>query len=122
MTTAAAATPPNPSCHDRVTTTCPVCQRSFTPVGRQAYCCGACRAAAYRRRRDNARPPVTVPAARPRRPLTVYECDHCGARAVGEQHCADCATFTRRVGTGGTCPCCEQPITVNELLDGHLTG
>jgi len=102
--------------------TCPVCQGSFTPAGRQTYCCGACRAAAYRRRRDTTRSPLTVPAARPRRPVTVYECDSCGARAVGEQRCADCATFTRRVGIGGTCPCCEEPVTVTELLGEQLTG
>jgi len=96
--------------------TCPVCQRPFTPAGRQTYCSGACRATAYRRRRDTARPPVTVPAARPRRPLTVYECDNCGARALGEQRCADCTTFTRRVGMGGTCPSCDEPVAVTELL------
>ncbi len=27
-----------PSCHDSVTMACPVCQGSFTPVGRQRYC------------------------------------------------------------------------------------
>ena len=98
-----------------VTMTCPVCQGPFTPVGRQRFCKDACRAAAYRRRRAAARPVVVVPAAVSRVPMTVYECDACGARAVGEQRCADCSTFMRRVGIGGACPHCEEPVTVAEL-------
>ncbi len=97
---------PEPSRHDGVTMSCPVCQVWFSPVGRQSYCSDACRAAAYRRRRAAGRPPVTVPPSQPRRPFSVYECDRCGARAVGEQYCAECATFMRRVGTGGSCPNC----------------
>ena len=108
--------PGAPSCHDGVTTDCPVCQRPFAPTGRQAYCCDACRAAAYRRRRDAGRPPVVVPATTPRRPITVYECDGCGARAVGEQRCDDCSTFMRRIGIGGCCPSCDEPVAVTELL------
>ena len=106
---------PPPSCHDAVTTICPRCQRAFTPVGRQKYCSGACRAAAYRRRRDADRPAVTVPRRRPRRPITVYECDTCGHRALGEQRCADCATFMRRIGLGGECPHCSEPVAVTDL-------
>jgi len=49
--------PQPPPRHDRVTT-CPVCQRSYTAAGRQTYCSGACRATAYRRRRNTAHPPV----------------------------------------------------------------
>ncbi len=116
MTSTGTDRPGPPSCHDGVTITCPLCQRRFSPVGRQAYCSDACRAAAYRRRRDAARPPVVVPAATPRRPITVYECDGCGTRAVGEQRCADCSTFMRRIGIGGCCPSCDEPVAVNELL------
>jgi hypothetical protein len=104
-----------PSRHDGLTTTCPVCQRQFRPLGRQAYCCEACRVAAYRRRRDAARP-VVVPSAQPRGPITVYECDGCGARAVGQQRCADCSTFMRRIGIGGSCPHCDEAVAVTELL------
>jgi len=109
--------PQLPSCHDTVTTTCPVCQHPFTPVGRQTYCSDACWAAAYRRRRDANRPPLTIPAGRPRRPVTVYECDTCGHRVVGQQRCDDCGTFMRRVGLGGPCPSCDHAVAVNELLD-----
>jgi len=96
--------------------TCPLCQQPFTPTGRQKYCSGACRAAAYRRRRDAATAPIVVPKTQPRRPITVYQCDSCGARTLGDQYCADCSTFMRRVGIGGPCPSCEEPIATTELL------
>lgn len=98
-----------------VTMACPVCGRAFIPIGRQRSCSGACRAAAHRRRRAAARPVVVIPTAMSRMPLTVYECDGCGSRAVGEQRCADCSTFMRRLGIGGACPGCDEPITVAEL-------
>ncbi len=113
--------PTSPSRHDAVTITCPICQHAFTPVGRQKFCSDACRASAYRRRRDAAQAPVVVPRAHPRRPITVYECDSCGARAVGEQRCTDCATFMRRVGIGGHCPSCDEPIAAVELLEQDKT-
>ena len=106
----------SPSCHDAVTMTCPVCLHSFAPVGRRKYCGDACRAAAYRRRRDAGHVTVALPRAQPRRPVTVYECDACGARALGDQRCDDCGTFMRRVGLGGLCPCCDEAVAVNELL------
>jgi predicted nucleic acid-binding Zn ribbon protein len=109
-------TPELPSCHDVVTTACPVCQHPFSPVGRQKFCSDACRAAAYRRRRNAGRPAVRVPIGRPRRPITVYECGSCGARAVGEQRCPDCATFMRKIGLGGECPHCGEAVAVAELL------
>ncbi len=112
--------PELPSCHDAVTMTCPICQRPFTPTGRRKFCSDACRAAAYRRRRDAARPPVVVPRAQPRRPITVYQCDTCGARALGEQRCEDCATFMHKIGIGGHCPSCSEPIAVNELLEQEV--
>ena len=106
-----------------VTMACPVCGESFTPVGRRRSCSDACRAAAYRRRRAAAyrrrraaaRPIVVVPARASRVPMTVHECDGCGARALGHQRCADCSTFMRRVGIGGACPCCDEAITIAEL-------
>jgi predicted nucleic acid-binding Zn ribbon protein len=110
-----------PSRHDGVTMTCPVCGDPFAPNGRRRFCTDACRAAAYRRRRNTATPPVTVPAAQPRRPITVYECGDCGTRTLGEQRCDDCSTFMTRVGIGGACPCCDEPITVAELVDQEVT-
>jgi len=40
--------------------------------------------------------PGTVPAAQPRRPITVYDRGRCAARALGEQRRTDCATLIRR--------------------------
>jgi hypothetical protein len=101
--------------------TCPLCQKVFTPLGRQKYCSDACRAAAYRRRRDANRPAVTVPKTQPRRPITIYECDTCGTRALGEQYCGDCSTFMRKIGLGGECPSCGEPIAITELLPQEHT-
>lgn len=112
--------PESPLRHDAVTMTCPVCQHTFVPNGRQKFCSDACRAAAYRRRRDAGHPPVVVPAARPRRPITIYECDGCGARALGQQRCDQCSTFMRRIGIGGTCPSCDEPIAITQLLDQEV--
>jgi predicted nucleic acid-binding Zn ribbon protein len=99
-----------------VTMACPVCGDPFIAVGRRRSCSDACRAAAHRARKAAARPVVVIPAAASRVPLTVYECDACGSRSVGEQRCADCSTFRRRVGIGGACPCCDESITVAELI------
>ena len=107
--------PEPPAAHDAVTMTCPVCQHAFVRAGRQRFCSDACRAAAYRRRR-HATPASILPTAHARRPITVYECDTCGTRAVGEQRCAHCATFMRKVGIGGSCPCCGEPVAVAELI------
>lgn len=107
-----------------VTMTCPTCGRPFEPTGRRRYCSDACRAAAYiyRRRRNAAKPALVLPEAQPRRPITVYECDDCGARArvVGHQYCEDCRSFMRRVGFGGHCPACGEPVAITELGDDGL--
>jgi hypothetical protein len=47
----------------------------------------------------------------------VYECDTCGARALGEQRCEECSTFMRRIGLGGLCPACDAPVAAKELID-----
>jgi len=48
----------------------------------------------------------------------VYQCPECEARLLGSQFCDDCHTFMRRLGPGGLTPCCGEPITFDELLDG----
>jgi len=109
-----------PSRNDPVTITCPVCQQSFARRGKRQWCSDACRAAAWRRRHQVAGPVLAVPAARPRRPITVYECQGCGARALGQQRCEECGTFMRKVGLGGPCPHCDEPVAVTELLDQEV--
>jgi hypothetical protein len=104
--------------NDPATIPCPVCARPFVPAGKRRYCRDACRVAAHRRRTHAAGPPVTAvpdPPA-PRRPHTVYQCDTCDTRQLGNQRCEDCGTFMRRVGYGGLCPSCDEPHTTDELL------
>ncbi len=104
------------SSDDVVTMSCPVCQHPFAPVGRQRYCSHACRDTAYRRRRHARVPPTAAVGPTRSRPITVYECDGCGTRAVVEQRCDACRTVMRRVGIGGCCPSCERPVALAELL------
>ena len=115
-----AAIPEAPWRDDTVTITCPVCQRPFARQGKRQWCSDACKAAAWRRRRQATPPRIVLPPARPRRPITVYECEGCGARAVGQQRCEDCGTFMRKLGLGGPCPHCDEPVAVIELLDQEV--
>jgi len=115
-------TPPNPnprgpSRDEPGTTPCPVCQIRSTPIGRQTYCSTICRKTAFRRRHQHAGPAVTVPTARPRGQITVYECPDCGQRLMGEQRCDDCGTFARRIGVGGAGPHCQEPVAMTDLID-----
>ena len=106
----------SPLRHDSVTIACSVCGSSFPSSGRRTYCSDACRSLGYRRRRSVGRENITVAKSQPRREITVYECDTCGERSLGEQRCPQCHTFMRRVGIGGHCPSCEESITISELI------
>ena len=131
-----------PPRNDGVTITrgsCPVCGGAFQSTGRRRFCSDACRQAAWRRRHPTpgtsgtsalgeaqgrlsgeARrlPAPTLPEAAPRpaRSATVYECPSCGTRYLGEQRCPDCRRFCRRVGPGGRCPHCDEPVALSDLL------
>ena len=96
-------TPPSRNVGEPIS--CPVCGQPYTPVGRQRVCSAACRQAAWRRRHPRA------PQA-----ATVYECPSCDTRYLGQQRCADCGVFCRRVGPGGLCPHCDEPVTLADLL------
>lgn len=106
-----------PSANDPVTIPCPVCATPFTPAGKRRYCRDACRVAAHRRRHQPHAQPVVIPKAEPRKPRTVYQCDDCDTRLLGEQRCPDCGSFMRRAGVGGLCPCCDEPILIEEVLN-----
>ncbi len=107
-----------PSSNDPVTMLCPVCATPFVAAGKRRYCRDACRVAAHRRRTRKAKAAVLAPPLpAPKRAHTVYECDSCGTRILGEQRCDDCGTFMRAVGIGGLCPSCDEPHTIDELLD-----
>jgi hypothetical protein len=108
-----------PSRDANATPSCPVCGRGFHPDRvNQNYCSPGCRKQAWRRRHQTPIVPVLVPPkGRSRREVTVYECGSCGARAVGDQRCDDCGTWMGRVGPGGRCPNCDDPVAVSDLLD-----
>jgi predicted amidophosphoribosyltransferase len=99
---------------------CPVCWTPFTPTGRQLYCSGGCRKTAWRRRHTQPAPqPEPVPPPRRRRDVTVYSCPDCDTRYYGQQWCHDCHQPATRVGLGGLCPHCDEPVAVTDLLDQH---
>ncbi|WP_236684665.1 hypothetical protein, partial [Ferrimicrobium acidiphilum] len=76
----------------------------------------ACRSLGYRRRRSVDRENITVAKSRSRREITVYECDSCGERSLGEQRCLECHTFMRRVGIGGDiAPRVTESVAISEL-------
>lgn len=100
---------------------CPVSEVAFNPSGRRRYCSDACRRKAWSRRKPAPSAPVVVPAAgQPPRPITVYECASCGTRALGEQRCNDCGGLMHRVGYGGLCPHCDEPVAVADLLGDEV--
>ncbi len=96
---------------DAATMTCPACGRGFVPTGRQRYCSTTRRQRAWRTLQGA---PAALPARLPGT-ATVYECEACGTRSLGIQRCADCDTFARRVGPGGPCPHCEEPVAVQDI-------
>ena len=99
---------------------CPVCTATLTSP-RARYCSDACKQRAYRLRQADH--PVDLDALtadlRSRQALvarTVYECPSCDARLLGAQRCPDCHVFCRRLGLGGLCPHCDDPVTLADLL------
>jgi hypothetical protein len=100
---------------------CPVCQTVITSP-RARYCSDACKQRAYRLRQtdDTLRDLDALTAdLRSRQVLvarTVYECPTCETRFLGEQRCSDCHVFCRRLGLGGLCPHCDDPVTLADLL------
>ena len=97
---------------------CPVCSESFEPRGRARYCSDRRRQMASRRRHQAEVPEVPLPPKGKRRTATVYACDGCGERALGEQYCAECQTFMRSLGRGGLCPTCDSAVAIKDLLEG----
>jgi hypothetical protein len=93
---------------------CPLCGRPFQPRGRQRWCSDACRARAFRRRHPAAlaEPVPILPAGRAH---IVYRCPECERRYLGVQICEDCHAFCHRVGAGGLCPACDEPVAIADL-------
>lgn len=97
---------------------CPVCG-TFPESGRATFCSHRCQMIAFRRRHGHqqlARELTAPSLTRPSREHVVYECSDCETRYLGEQRCAQCHRFCRRLGPGGSCPSCGEIVTVDELL------
>jgi len=50
----------------------------------------------------------------------LYQCPGCGERQT-TRRCEDCNLFTRRLGPGGECPHCGEPVLTSELLGAPET-
>ena len=103
-----------------MTPTCRSCRRPIPAGYGRLYCSPRCRQTAYRRRHTPTVQPAPLLPARSRREHTIYLCPTCDTRTLGEQRCPDCNTFTRRLGLGGHCPYCDEPVSIKELLEMPL--
>lgn len=103
---------------------CLNCGTLFEGRGRSRYHSHACQQQAYRLRRRQGREPLLAALAselRERRALvgqTVYECVRCEERYLGEWRCPTCNLMCRKLGLGGRCQHCDEPMLVTELLGG----
>ena len=102
---------------------CLVCGASLTDA-RARFCSPAHRQLAYRLRRPkspNASTESHIQQQLRRQQRltahTVYECPQCQDRFVGERRCPECHPFCRSLGLGGSCPECDQPILLTDLLE-----
>lgn len=98
------------------TSTCPVCGTGFDRVRRQRYCSAACKQSAFRQRQQPTAVETSPAPAKRRRHYTVYECGDCEQRYAGQQWCHDCNRPCTRIGQGGPCPNCDEPLTIDDLL------
>ena len=101
---------------DGVTIACAQCGKEVDASGRRLYCDDACKQRAFRARRGA--PPVPARLKRAPKDSTVYYCPDCGTRYLGVQRCEDCDRFCRRLGAGGLCPCCDEPVALKDLVEG----
>lgn len=101
-----------------------MCGQTFAAMGRAVYCSQACRQRAFRLRHLRDREVLQMEATKPLRrraglvEQTIYECPNCEAHYLGERRCPDCNLMCRRLGLGGACPHCDEPVLVSDLLAG----
>jgi hypothetical protein len=81
----------------------------------RSYCDATCRQAAFRARHQQ--PVIPAPPRRAHRLDVLYECAGCGERLLNEQRCETCCRFAKRLGVAVTCPSCDEPILLSELLE-----
>jgi hypothetical protein len=98
-------------------TRCVRCGTEFVPSGRRRYCSDACKQADWRARQAPAQlGPDQRNTERPVCPEhTVYECPQCDTRYLGARRCEECNLFCRRIGPGGLCPHCDEPVAYDDL-------
>lgn len=101
--------------------TCALCTRPVAS-SRARYCSAACRQRSFRLRHVKL---AVIDERRLRAELrrrdslvahTVYECNVCGDRLVGERRCAQDNLYCRALGLGGHCSACDEPILLADLL------
>jgi hypothetical protein len=92
---------------------CAWCGTPFPASGRRRFHTDACRQASYRARHGA---PGNQPEPLPTRPdTTIYQCPSCEHRYLGTRRCDDCNLFCRRIGPGGLCPHCDEPVAESDL-------
>ena len=102
--------------------TCALCTQPLLS-SRARYCSAACRQRSFRLRRSQlaAIDDRQLRAELRRRSAllahTVYECNVCGERQIGERRCAQDNLFCRALGPGGRCTACDEPILLADLLE-----
>ena len=99
---------------------CLVCGKD-TPSTRAKYCGRAHQQHSYRLRHQTTTTDLTLvrKALQRRKALvdhTIYECSGCGERFVGVRRCENCNLYCRALGVGGSCPECDTPVLIDDLL------
>ena len=99
---------------EQSTAYCARCRHRLAEPGLR-FCSQACRALAAKARQPRAHLASVASAA------TVYYCPSCHTKTLGDDHCPACDRYRRSLGLGGLCPCCDQPVALQELLGGEMT-
>jgi hypothetical protein len=99
---------------------CVMCGKD-APSTRAKYCTRACQQRGRRLRHQTPTADLTLvrKALQRRKALvdhTIYECGQCGERFVGVRRCESCKLFCAALGVGGSCPECDLPVLVDDLL------
>jgi hypothetical protein len=105
---------------------CLVCGKD-TPSTRAKYCSRAHQQHSYRLRHQPPTPDLTLvrTALQRRQALvahTIYECGGCGERFVGVRRCENCNLYCRGLGVGGSCPECDTPLLIDDLLGEEVVA
>ncbi len=90
---------------------CEWCGTSFPSSGRRRFCSDAHRQASYRARHT----PQVIKSIPTGLDAVVYQCPSCDQRYLGIRRCPDCNLFCSRIGLGGPCPHCYEPVAHSDL-------